>query len=591
MILQALTAYYEELLKQGRLSPPGWDSNYKVSYQLRINPKGQLLDLVDCRELVMRGKKEVLAAREMAVPARVKRTAGISANFLCDNAAYMLGITADENDAKSKGRAEECYIDSVRLHHEILRDVSSEVAEAILAFFDSWIPANAYDSPVLAPHWKDLTGNANVILYIEDGDSGEYATEDPDVRDAWQRHYDSSDEDNGHVQCLITGKETTPELVHPAIKGVRGAQSAGAALVSFNGSAFCSYGHEQGANAPIGRYGAFAYTTALNTLLADRSHCKYVGDTAVVCWAENAASSYASLGMMGMFGAEQDSGITDNDVAEALSLLSQGRPCDFMQEQLQPDQRFYVLGISPNAARLSVRFFLRNTFGEFASHLQEHSERLQVVRPAWDERENLTVWELARETVNQKARDPAPAPQLAGDLLRAILTGGRYPATLLNGVNLRIRAEHEVTRGRAAIIKAYYLRNTVNDQTLIPREVLTVELNEQSTYLPYVLGRLFAVLEGIQSAANPGINTTIKDRYFNAASATPAIAFPTLINLSQKHLAKLNDAQQIYYNKQLTALFDKITQEYPARLNLPEQGAFQIGYYHETQKRFTKKEA
>lgn len=201
----------------------------------------------------------------------------------------------------------------------------------------------------------------------------------------------------------------------------------------------------------------------------------------------------------------------------------------------------------------------------------------------------LSAWDLARETARRGSdgKYADPAPQLTGDLLRAVLTGGRYSATLLNGVTLRIRAEHAVTRGKAAILKAYYTRNP---SLLVPKEVLTVELNEQSSYQPYVLGRLFAVLEAIQDAANPGINTTIKDKYFNSACATPSVVFPTLIKLAQKHLQKLGQGSKVFYNRQLTELIGRMTQTYPARMALPEQGAFEIGYYHQTQKRFEKKD-
>ena len=234
-----------------------------------------------------------------------------------------------------------------------------------------------------------------------------------------------------------------------------------------------------------------------------------------------------------------------------------------------------------------MRFFLHNTFRGFLEHIQSHYRRLEIVRPSYDKFETLPIWKLLDEPVNQNARDKSPAPDLAGEVLRAVLNDTRYPATLLNGVALRIRAEREVTRGRAAILKAWYLRNSQNEPL---KEVMTVELNEQSNYLPYVLGRLFSVLEAVQQRANPNINTTIKDRYFNSASATPATVFPLLLNLAQKHLAKLDGGLATYYNKRITELNARITQTLPARLTLPEQSAFQIGYYHETQKRYTKKE-
>ena len=581
MILQALTAYYEQLLKQGKVEAPGWDSKFKVSYELRLGPDGQLLALNDLRQEVPKGKKTVIAPRELPVPHRVKRASGVAANFLCDNTSYLLG--ADEKGKPERSR--QCF--EAALHHKVLDGVDSPAAKAILAFFDSWEPDTAPTHPLLAEQWADLNNNSNLVFGYESPDGAHWlATTDDAIRTAWQSAFDTSDADAETARCLITGKEAGIARIHPAIKGVMGAQAAGAALVSFNAPAFCSYGHEQGANAPVSEYAAFAYTTALNLLLADRDCCQRIGDTTIVCWAENAAPAYSNAMLMFFCGGAEARGVSESDLAAALKALSQGRPVSFLDDKLDPNQNFYVLGISPNAARLSVRFFLRNSFGQFAKNLQDHADRLEITRPAFDKWENLSVWALAQETVNQKSRDKNPSPQLVGDLLRAILTGGPYPATLLNGVTLRIRAEREVTRGRAAILKAYYLRNY---PTKLNKEVFTVSLNESSN-VPYVLGRLFSVLETIQSVANPGINATIKDRYFNSACATPATAFPTLVKLAQKHLQKMSTPNEVHFSKQLTELMAQLPETgFPARLSLPEQGAFEIGYYHQTQKRYAKK--
>ena len=381
----------------------------------------------------------------------------------------------------------------------------------------------------------------------------------------------------------MTGSHVPLARLHPNIKGVVGAQSSGAALVSFNAPAFCSYGHEQGVNAPTGEYAAFAYTTALNHLLSDREHIRRVGDTTLVCWAAGGQNAYQDFLMDAFY----DDAPNEQDIRNTLFRLAEGLSVDWQDQCLNPDTRFYILGLAPNAARLSVRFFWQNSFGTLARNIKRHYERLEIVRPAYDNFPTLPLWQLVRETVNLNARSPEPSPRLAGDLLLAVLNDAPYPATLLDGVTLRIRADKQITRGRAAILKAWYLRNS-QDEPL--KEVMTVELNEQSHYLPYVLGRLFSVLEAVQQRANPNINTTIKDRYFNSASATPATVFPLLLNLAQKHLAKLDDGLAVYYNKRITELNARIAQTLPARLTLPEQSAFQIGYYHETQKRYTKKE-
>lgn len=584
MILQALTAYYEQLVRQGKLSAPGWDDSFKVSYELRLNDAGQLVSVLDLRTETKMGKKTVLAPRAMRVPAHVKRASGIAANFLCDNSTYLLG--ADEKGKPE--RAADCFKACAKLHHTILDGVDSPAARALLAYFDSWDPAQAATNPLLQKQWKEITGNANLIFGYEAADhSHSFVNDDPAIQNAWQTHYNDRSADSDMGQCLITGKYAPIERTHPNISGVPGAQSSGAALVSFNAPAFCSYGHEQGDNAPVSKYAAFAYTTALNRLLADRSHCKHVGDTAILCWAENAEPVYQDAMSMFLFGADEAAGIQESDVQAALKRLSAGQTVPFLEKELSPDQHFYLLGLAPNIARLSVRFFLRDTFGSFAQNLQKHADEMEIDCSEKEKFRSLPIWAVVNETTRTVPGQPAkPSPQLAGDLLRAVLTGGRYPATLLNGVTLRIRAEQNVTRGRAAVIKAYYLRNY---PTELNKEVYTVSLNE-TTNVPYLLGRLFSVLEAVQKAANPGINTTIKDRYFNAACATPGMSFPTLLRLSQKHLRKLNDGLATHYDKQITELMAQLPESgFPARLSLPDQGKFTIGYYHQTQKRYVKK--
>lgn len=592
MILQALTQHYEDLLARGDITPPGWGMA-KVSYALELSDDGQLLALLPLMTEQMRGKKEVLAPQSMEVPMPVKRTVGIAANFLCDNSGYLLGA-----DTKGKpARTAECFSACKTLHETLLAEAKSPAARAVLAYFTHWDPASAAAHPALAAAWDDLMKGGNLIFWY----GREPVFKDPEVRALWQAHYNQKGTGET-IRCLVTGEKAPLEEVHPSVKGVAGAQMAGAALVSFNAPAFWSYGHERNANAPIGTYAAFAYTTALNHLISDYRHVQHIGDTTMVCWAQGGEPAYQDCCMDALYSDSWN----EQDLQSALAHLARGEVFDWNGVQLDPDTRFYVLGLAPNAARLSVRFFWQDSFGVLARNLCAHYERLEIVKPRFDPREHLSIRSLLKETIRASSRSTPPSgpdakvqngepskegagisPKLTGEVLRAILNGGLYPATLLDGVTLRIRAEHEVTRGRAAILKAYYLRN---ENEKCPKEVLTVSRNVDSDYAPYVLGRLFAVLEAIQSAANPSINATIKDKYFNAASSTPSVAFPTLINLSQKHLRKLEDRAAIYYDKQLTALLDKLTEKFPDRLTLPEQGSFQIGYYQEVQARYTKKE-
>ena len=570
MILQALTRYYETLADQGKIARPGWAKS-RISYALCLNKDGEFIQVIPLLEETG-GKKP--QPRQFDLPAPVKRSSGIDSNFLWDNSSYLLGV-----DAKSKpDRSRQCFIACRERHHAVLDGVNSTAAAAILRFFDTWNPDNARTHPALQNDFEGMTAGGNLMFRID----GTFPHEDEAIRHAWQAYYDKAEGDT--QQCLVTGQEDQIAVVHPSIKGVDGAQSSGAAIVSFNAPAFCSYGQEQSFNAPVGRYAAFAYTAALNHLLADRENVQKIGDTTVVCWAENAEPQYQAFTFAALFGQKQDR-LDENDLRETVRRLANGMRVP--EQNLDPDRTFYILGLAPNAARLSVRFFFRDSFGHLMKNVNEHHERMEIVRPSYDKYETIPLWAMLRETVNQNSRDKSPSPIMAGAVARAIFTGGLYPAMLLEQTMMRIRAERDINRGKAAIIKAYYLRNSNPD---CPKEVLTVALNEASKNPAYTLGRLFSVYEAVQSDANPGINSTIKDKYFNSAASTPATIFPLLDNLCQKHLRKLSTSRRIWYEKQIMTLTAVLGDEYPTRMNLPQQGSFNLGYYHQTQKRYEKKE-
>lgn len=571
MILQALTQHYEDLLKRGEIASQGW-SPAKITYALCINADGELERIFSVEEEVLSGKKTVLQPQRITLPAAVKRSSNPMSNFLWDNSAYLLGIDQKDNPE----RAKKCFEVAKERHHKLLDGLNSETARAILAFFDHWNPDEAKNHPALQEKYEEITSGKNLLFRVE----GKYAQKDPEICAAWQRNLETNDPNAVRMQCLVTGRKEEIPLIHDSIKGVRNAQSSGAALVSFNAPAFCSYGKEQNLNAPVGKYAAFAYTAALNNLLADYEHVMQIGDTTVVCWVEGGEPEYqdvwcASLG-------NESKTLTESDVMNAVKYLAAGQTYEPLA--LDPKRPFYILGLAPNAARLSVRFFYRNTFGTLMRNVNDHNERLKIAGAKY---ETIPLWALLQATVNMNSREKAASPAMAGATARAIFSGTRYPASLLESVMLRIRAERDVTWNRAAILKAYYLKNEHKD---CPKEVLTVSLNENSTNPAYTLGRLFAVYETVQQKANPGINTTIRDKYLNAASAMPASIFPILANLYQKHLRKLSPGQQNYYNNLVGQLKDILGEEYPVRLNLAQQGSFDLGYYHQMQKRYEKKE-
>ena len=570
MILASLVEYYEALESRGDIPRQGWNLA-KISFSLDLDREGNLIHVTYLGNEEQRGKKTVWVPRDMEMPAPVKRSSGVNANFLWDNSAYILGV-----DEKGKPeRALECLEASHEKHREILMELEDEAAKAILCFMEHWKPERAAEYPCMQEYWQELISGVNITFKV----NGVFASEIQAIRYAWQTFQNKGEASTGI--CMVTGTPEPIARLHPSIKGVPGAQSSGASLVSFNADSYCSYGKEQGENASVGEYAAFAYGSALNYLLNDMAHKKMMGDTAMVYWVKDAEPAYQDI-FASLWEGESE-GITQAELTDMMDKLAAGQVIDWKQAKVSPEDKFYILGLAPNAARLSVRFFYQDSFGDVVKNLKRHYDDIEVEHES--EEKFILPWRLVAETVNQKLKDKKPSPQLAGDLLRAILQGTPYPATLYHGVQLRIRAERQIGYRRAAIIKGYLLRNARG----IDKEVLTVKLNEESNYTPYVLGRIFAVLENLQKAVNPGINATIRDRYFNSACATPAIVFPTLIKLAQNHLRKLNGGLKWTYERMLAELESRITEPYPSRMNLEEQGVFQLGYYHQMNQWFKKK--
>lgn len=565
MILQSLVSYYEGLMARGELAPAGWSSE-RVSYVLELGEDGTLKTIVSSK--LLDGKKMV--PKKMRVPTRVKRSSGVVPNFLCDHAGYFLGFDSKGNPKRSR----ECFEAAAQLHQKLLADVDDEAATVLLKFFEQWDVVHACEQEQIQQYKEELLKGENLIFSYH----GTYLQDMPVMQGAWQK-YLSKEDDEQHGRCMVTGKEDRIAVLHPLVKGIKNAQSSGASLVSYNAPAFCSFGKEQGKNASIGEYAANAYGEALKHLIEQMSFQQYMGDTAVLCYALDGNDQYGSAFDEFLFGSEGT--YTEQELNDMVIQLCEGKSIAYNQEQLDPTMQFYILGIAPNAARLSVRFFFAGTFGMFVENIKQHQERLEIDRGSRDSRKNIPFYAIFRETFRENGNG---SPVLAGELTRAIINNTNYPTTLINAIDVRIRADHKINDVRAAIIKAYYLKNQNVD---VPKEVLTVELNKETKHTAYQLGRLFAVLEQIQESANPGISTTIKDKFFGSASAIPATTFPNLINLAQKHLRKIDGGLRVHYEKQLSEIMEKI-EDFPATLNMPQRGAFQLGYYHQVQERYKK---
>ena len=379
--------------------------------------------------------------------------------------------------------------------------------------------------------------------------------------------------------------------LHPSIKGVRDAQSSGAAIVSFNLDAFTSFGKEQGLNAPVSEQAAFAYTTALNHLLrADERNRQrlQIGDATTVFWAEartpkeEPAAEAAEILFAYMAAPPSEESLENEAGAKVRVILEKvaaGRPLKEINPDLDEGTRFFVLGLAPNAARLSVRFWHVDTLGTLARGFRQHWQDLLIEPKPW--KAAPEPWRLVRETAAQRKAENIP-PNLAGEVMRAILTGGRYPETLFASVVMRCRADRELNGMRAAILKACTVRA---DRTAGRKESISVSLDVDEPNPGYRLGRLFAVLESIQRAALGPVNASIRDRFYGAASATPAAVFPILLRTAGHHLSNVRKSDKAklagWFEKEIGGIMEGIGTTLPRNLPIGDQGRFAIGYYHQ----------
>lgn len=566
MILQALDAYYRR--KQADPDPanrlPAFGLEEKeIPFVVEIDGTGQLINLVDTRT----GKGKKKTGQRFLVPQGVKKTSGILANLLWDTAEYVLGVdTRGKPDRVAEQHA--AFRTRIEALPESVRQDSGICA--VLAFLD--IPPR--DKLEAMPTWSDILATNPVMTFRLHNDL-DLVCQRPAVLAAALAT--GSDEKPDGV-CLVSGASAVVERLHPAIKGVWGAQTSGANIVSFNPDAFNSYCKAQGANAPVGRSATFAYTTALNHLLAKDSRQRIqVGDTSTVFWAEEPHDLEAS--MADLFGEPpKDNPDKNTDAIKALySAIQSGK---FAVGKL--DTRFHVLGLAPNAARISVRFWETATAIELATRVKQHFDDLSIVHADY-EPEYLSLFRLLTGIAVLNKADNIP-PNLGGDVMRAILEGLPYPTALLNLAVQRCRAEQKPTYARAAAIKAYL--NRANRRNSNEREFQPM-LDPSNNNPAYRLGRLFAVLEKTQEEASPGLNATIRDRYYSAASSTPVSVFTTLLRLKNHHLGKLSRGRATQMEKLIGDIMEGLS-DFPRQLTLPDQGRFALGYYHQRQSFFTK---
>ena len=586
MILQALNDYYRRLSENedSGIAPPGYGPQ-KISFCLVLSPEGKLVQVEDCREPATKGKKKL--PKTLLLPKEQKRAVNIAPNFLWDNSGYVLGV-----DGKGKPeRSAKTFLAFRELHQEKLGALTDEGGRALLAFLNGWTPPSGLTDlpPVFLEPQEVVDSNLafrlegelgfihqrpalQVLIKGESGSESEFtATLSPKPQASLLAEEESELKGEGVGVCLVTGQTAPIARLHPAIKGVRGAQSSGAALSSFNLQSFTSYGKTQNFNAPISQSVAEAYTTALNYLLRPESRQKAsIGEVTFVFWSQ--APSPVEGAMSYLLEFHSDLGLAE-DLKFFFEALAKGKK----PPGVDAENRFYLLGLSPNAARLSVRLWLESTVEAMAAHLGRYFTELELVKSFETDPTYPNFAQLLLETAPLHKFDNL-SPLLEGALMRAVLTGARYPDSLLGSLIGRIRADRQVNYLRAALLKAVLIRNH-------QLEIL-MSLNPNSAEPGYNLGRLFAALEKAQrDAVNP--KATIRDRFFGSASAAPGTVFPLLVRGAQNHLSKLAE-KGIYLDKVIQEISQGLN-GFPTHLSLVQQGQFVLGYYHQRQDFFTKK--
>ncbi len=578
MLLQSLVKLYEAWAEKGEIEKLGWNP-VKISYGISLDEDGNVDEIIHLKTNAPKGNKEIPSLISLPMP--VKRSVGVASNFLYDNATYVFGY----DNSNKPDRAKQCFDCFRNVGNKVLENSDDEFSTVIKKFLqkdysefenlsDLLTNLNCTENTID----EILNKGANLLLMP----LGKFPTDSKAICESWNSYYEHSDAPKGI--CLVTGKDDHIAKLHPVIKGIRGAQAAGASLVSFNATAFDSYGKENGYNAPVSEYAAFAYTSALNKLVSDNDHRIFAGDTTVVCWTEDGESAYQDV-FAGIFNSDDE--VKQKDLHDTIVSIVNGNEVKWEGIPLNPSNNFYILGISPNSARLSVRFFIQNTFGKVMENLLKNQQRMEMVKPGFEKFDYIPLWRILGETVNKKSRDKKCKPHLAGDVLNSIINDYNYPSTLYYGILGRISAEQNINWVKASVLKAYLLKNYDSKY----KEEITVDYNENSNNKAYLLGVLFSNLEEIQNTANPGIKSTIRDRYFTAASSTPSRVFPILIDLAQNHIKKIsNVGAKVNCQKMLTETMSKLGDKFPNRLKLDEKGMFQLGYYQRTQERFTGKE-
>ena len=575
MILHALTRYYQrKAASDGNVAPEGFE-NKEIPFVIVLDKAGKFIQLEDTRE--QQGKKKI--GRKFLVPKGLGRAGSKSyevSNILWDHYGYVLAHPK-EDDEKSDILAQNQHKSFIAKVDELKQALPDDVGiQAVSAFLAQ---ADEVAKVRQAEGWQECAKikgcnlsfrlvDESVALVCQSKAVQAYlAAAKAEVSDGIQEGI-----------CLVTGKKTTIARLHNAVKGVNAKPSP---FTSVNLAAFESYGKQQGFIFPVGEQTMFEYTTALNMLLDGENRFR-IGEVSVVCWSEKPTPLESKVALKINGGGKDNPDAHIDEVKALYKSLHNGK-------YMEPNgkDKFYLLGLSPNSARIVVRFWHETTVAALSENIARWYDDLQIVRGEKSiYPEFMPLMRLLCGLVLDGKAENLP-PDLIANVTQSALVNRPLPVSLLQIALRRNKAEQKITYGRAALIKAY-LNRAIRSGSLKNTKELSMSLDRERNDIGYVLGRLFAVLEKTQSEANPSLNATIGDRYFGSASSTPIAVFGTLMRLSPHHLSKLEyEGRAVHLKWEIGQILDKC-QKFPNHLNLEQQGLFAIGYYHETQFLFTK---
>ena len=575
MILQELARYYRrKAASSSNVAPEGFE-NKEIPFVIVLDKAGRFIRLEDTRD--GQGKKKI--GRKFLVPKGLGRAGSKSyevSNILWDHYGYVLAHPK-EDDEKSDILAQnqhKSFIAKVdELKQALPEDAGIQAVSAFLAQADEVAKVR------LAEGWQEcakikgcnlsfrLVDEPVALVCQSKAVQAYLAAAKAEVSDGIQEGI-----------CLVTGKKTTIARLHNAVKGVNAKPSP---FTSVNLAAFESYGKQQGFIFPVGEQTMFEYTTALNMLLDGENRFR-IGEVSIVCWSEKPTPLESKVALKINGGGKDNPDAHIDEVKALYKSLHNGK-------YMEPNgkDKFYLLGLSPNSARIVVRFWHETTVAALSENIARWYDDLQIVRGEKSiYPEFMPLMRLLCGLVLDGKAENLP-PDLIANVTQSALVNRPLPVSLLQIALRRNKAEQKITYGRAALIKAY-LNRAIRSGSLKNTKELSMSLDRERNDIGYVLGRLFAVLEKTQSEANPSLNATIGDRYFGSASSTPIAVFGTLMRLSPHHLSKLEyEGRAVHLKWEIGQILDKC-QKFPNHLNLEQQGLFAIGYYHETQFLFTK---